>query len=82
VLRLESCLLDIEASVDAVLVLTHATPARALRAYFCDVPVVDCMGEASSPETLALASNRPSVLEIKQQVGGGWVETIHFLDAD
>ncbi|KAJ8601784.1 hypothetical protein CTAYLR_007872 [Chrysophaeum taylorii] len=77
--RLETVLLDIEASVDSVLIVTHATPARALRAYFKNIRVIDCMGPSTSPETKALADAVPAVLELGPKVGGGWLETIHVL---
>lgn len=77
--RLESVLLDIEASVDPVLVITHATPARALRAYFKNINVEKCMGSSTSPESKALADAVPAVLELKPKVGGGWAETVHVI---
>lgn len=77
--RLESCILDLEASVDPVLIITHATPARALRAYFMNIPVAECMGAATSAQTQALANRQPAVLEIRGKIGGGWGEKIHML---
>ena len=46
--RLEPCLLEIEASMEPVLVLAHGSPCRALRAYFLGIELVSCMGPASS----------------------------------
>jgi len=77
--RLESCILDLEASVDPILIITHATPARALRAYFLGIDVARCMGATTSPETKALANREPAVLELRARVGGGWAERVHFL---
>ena len=77
--RLEGCLLDVEASVEPTLVLTHATPARALRAYFCDINVVQCMGPGTSDGALALKGSDHCVVELRALVGGGYSETIHRL---
>lgn len=77
--RLESAILDIEASVDPVLVITHATPARALRAYFKNIPVMHVQGATTSPETKALADAVPAVLELAPKIGGGWQETVHLM---
>mmetsp|Transcript_4741 Transcript_4741/g.6719 ORF Transcript_4741/g.6719 Transcript_4741/m.6719 type:complete len:505 (-) Transcript_4741:415-1929(-) len=77
--RLESACLDIEASVDPVLIITHATPARALRAYFKNIDVVKCMGQTTSPETRALADSEPAVLELIANFGGGFIENVHFI---
>ena len=75
--RLEPVLFDIEASVDPVLVLSHATPCRALRAYFVGCEVEKCMGAATSPSTRALANEAHSAVELLPKVGGGWLERIH-----
>mmetsp|Transcript_60499 Transcript_60499/g.100429 ORF Transcript_60499/g.100429 Transcript_60499/m.100429 type:complete len:463 (+) Transcript_60499:71-1459(+) len=81
--RLEPCLLDLEASMDSVLVLSHGSPCRALRAYFMGCPVVACMGVASSAASMALAEESECIVELVPKVGGGWVETIHDLsDSD
>jgi len=77
--RLESVVLDLEASVDPVLLVTHATPARVLRAYFKNIAVDHVIGEASSLETKALADAAPAVLELKPKVGGGFAESVHWL---
>eukprot|EP00966_Prymnesium_polylepis_P168384 3893188-Prymnesium_polylepis.1 len=77
--RLEPCLLDIEASMEPVLVLAHGSPCRALRAYFLGCPVEECMGAASSDAAKALANETHAVVELTPRVGGGWNEIIHTL---
>ena len=77
--RLEPCVVDVEASVDPCLILTHATPARALRAYFRNLDVQDAVSaspradEASS----ALSGMSSAFVEINANVGGGWSEKVH-----
>ena len=65
--------------VDASLVLTHATPARALRAYFHNIAVVECMGPSTSEPTRALAGRDHCVVELRALVGGGYSEKVHIL---
>ena len=78
--RLESTILDIEASVDPVLLVTHATPARLLRAYFKNILLDDVIGkDTTSPETQALADNAPAVLELRPKLGGGYTEKVHWI---
>ncbi|KAL1525407.1 hypothetical protein AB1Y20_020266 [Prymnesium parvum] len=77
--RLESSLLEIEASMEPVLVLAHGSPCRALRAYFLSLEIEKCMGAASSEGAIALANESESVVELVPKVGGGFVETIHHL---
>ena len=77
--RLESVVLDLEASVDPVLLVTHATPARVLRAYFQNIDVGEVLGETSSNETKALADSAPAVLELRPKIGGGFQESVHWL---
>ena len=78
--RLEPCLLNIEATMEPVLVLAHATPCRALRAYFLGIPVDACMEAATSPAASALANEASCVVELRPKgIGGGWTETIHEL---
>lgn len=80
VARLESTILDVEASVDPVLIVTHATPARALRAYFLGLNVADCLAaNDASPQTSALANKDAAILEIRAKMSGAWEETIHVL---
>mmetsp|Transcript_59833 Transcript_59833/g.129646 ORF Transcript_59833/g.129646 Transcript_59833/m.129646 type:complete len:457 (-) Transcript_59833:185-1555(-) len=76
--RLEPCLLEIEASTTAVLVIAHATPCRALRAYFLGLAVSKCMMAASSPGARALSDAEPCVVELTP-VRGRYQETIHRL---
>ncbi|KAJ8599459.1 hypothetical protein CTAYLR_008050 [Chrysophaeum taylorii] len=76
--RLEACILDIEASVDPILIITHATPARALRAYFQNIDLSQSlMGHPHSPPAKALANRQPAVLEQRAKLGGGWEEQVH-----
>jgi len=77
--RLEPSLLEIEASTEPVLVISHATPCRALRAYFLGLPVMKCMEAASSPGASALADVIPCVLELNLN-RGHFEETVHFLE--
>jgi len=77
--RLEPSLLEIEASMEPVLVLAHGSPCRALRAYFLNIPVEECMGVASSDGASALANEKHAVVELLPKVGGGWQEVIHHL---
>eukprot|EP00448_Togula_jolla_P019208 CAMPEP_0170580984 /NCGR_PEP_ID=MMETSP0224-20130122/6799_1 /TAXON_ID=285029 /ORGANISM="Togula jolla, Strain CCCM 725" /LENGTH=472 /DNA_ID=CAMNT_0010904093 /DNA_START=1 /DNA_END=1419 /DNA_ORIENTATION=+ len=77
--RLETSLLEIEASIEPVLVISHATPCRALRAYFLGLPVVKCMEAASSDGASCLADERPCVLELNPY-RGRYEETVHFLE--
>jgi len=77
--RLESCLLDVEAAVDPVLLVTHATAARALRAYFHNIDLAEIVGDTTSPETRALADAAPAVLELRPKIGGGFLERIHWI---
>ena len=80
--RLENVLIDIEASVAPTLVITHATPARALRAFFLDKSDVKVVEEAATTEgPRALAGSKYAVVEILATVAGGYSETIHALDA-
>jgi len=77
--RLEPCLLEMEGSTDPVLVIAHAMPCRALRAYFLGLPVTKCMESDSSEAAGALADARPCVLELNP-VRGRFQEIIHVLD--
>ena len=79
--RLEPCLLEIEASMEPVLVLAHSGPCRALRAYFTNCAVVRCMGAASSPGALALANEAHKLVQLVPSVSGGHIETIVDLEA-
>jgi broad specificity phosphatase PhoE len=79
--RLEPCVLDIEASMEPVLILAHGTPCRALRAYFMRIPVVECMGAASSPAALALTNASNCVVELRPSISGRWTEHIHQVGA-
>ena len=79
VARLESTVLDLEASVDPVLIVTHATPARALRAYFKNIDVFRLATHPSGPEALALADAAPAVLECNQTMSGNYTEHIHWI---
>uniref|UniRef100_A0A7S4B7U4 6-phosphofructo-2-kinase domain-containing protein n=1 Tax=Chrysotila carterae TaxID=13221 RepID=A0A7S4B7U4_CHRCT len=78
--RLEPVLLEIEASMDPVLVLSHSLPCRALRAYFLGIEVASCMGAASSSAALALVNDSHSVVELKPRMGGSFSEEIHKLE--
>ncbi len=75
--RLEPILLDVEASFQPVIVLAHAAPCRALRAYFLSCDLVRCMGAASSPGAKALEHESRCVVEVLPEVGGGWIEKFH-----
>lgn len=80
--RLESCVLDFEAAVDPVLIVTHRAPARALRAYFLGtrVKAENERRREEEEEELRLKGEMPrSILEIRGKVGGGWEEKIHRL---
>mmetsp|Transcript_17705 Transcript_17705/g.38800 ORF Transcript_17705/g.38800 Transcript_17705/m.38800 type:complete len:483 (+) Transcript_17705:73-1521(+) len=79
--RLEPCLLDIEGSVDPVLVISHVGPCRALRAYFLGYDVAKTMLKPSSEGALSLANRTQSAVELHPKVGGGWEERIHNLKA-
>ena len=74
--RLEPCLLEIEASMEPVLVLAHSGPCRALRAYFMGCAVEKVMGKASSPGACALANEAHKVVELVPMVAGGFSENI------
>ena len=79
--RLEPCLLEIEASMEPVLVLAHSGPCRALRAYFLALAdVASCMGAATSVAARALADEAHSVVELVPTVGGGYTETVVDLE--
>ena len=65
-----------QASMEPVLVLAHSGPCRALRAYFLSVAVDQCMGAVTSPGACALADELHSVVELRQQEGGGYCESI------
>jgi len=78
--RLETVVMDLEASVDPVLVVCHATPARALRAYFKNIDVFDIStGLGGDPATKALADAAPAVLEVRQSMSGAYDEIIHWI---
>lgn len=77
--RLEPCVLDIEASMEPVLILAHSTPCRALRAYFMRIPVEECMGAASSPAACALTNASNCVVELRPSISGRWKELVHQL---
>jgi len=79
--RLEPCVLDIEASMEPVLILAHATPCRALRAYFMRIPVEECMGAASSAAACALTNASNCVVELRPSISGRWTEQVHQLVA-
>mmetsp|Transcript_5791 Transcript_5791/g.8561 ORF Transcript_5791/g.8561 Transcript_5791/m.8561 type:complete len:482 (+) Transcript_5791:117-1562(+) len=79
VTRLESVVMDIEAAIDPVLVITHATPARALLAYFKNASVLECASPASSPEASALADKEPAVIEIRSSFSGYPTFKIHWI---
>mmetsp|Transcript_24035 Transcript_24035/g.74106 ORF Transcript_24035/g.74106 Transcript_24035/m.74106 type:complete len:457 (-) Transcript_24035:39-1409(-) len=80
--RLENVLIDIEASVAPTLVITHATPARALRAFFLDKADVKVVEESATTEgPRALAGSKYAVVEIMATVAGGYSENVHLLDA-
>eukprot|EP00908_Phaeocystis_cordata_P013140 Transcript_24172.p1 GENE.Transcript_24172~~Transcript_24172.p1 ORF type:complete len:504 (+),score=199.17 Transcript_24172:118-1629(+) len=79
--RLEPCLLEIEASMEPVLVLAHSGPCRALRTYFLALAdVASCMGAATSVAARALADEAHSVVELVPTVGGGYTETVVDLE--
>ena len=79
--RLWPCVLEIEASMEPVLVLAHAGPCRALRAYFKNLHVVECMGAATSPGSQALANHSHKVVSLVPNINsGGFVETIIDLE--
>ena len=81
--RLEPCLLEIEASMEPVLVLAHSGPCRALRTYFLGLAnVASCMGAATSPVARALADESHKVVELSPTVGGGYMESIVDLEGD
>ena len=67
--------------MEPTLVITHATPARALRAYFLNKSPERCManvhGHSEVPR--ALAGYDHCVIELNATVGGGYTETIHRL---
>ena len=78
--RLEPVIIDIEGSVAPTLVITHATPARALLAYMHNRPrvrVVDETATTEAPRTLAGAD--AAVIEVRATVAGGYSETVHLL---
>ena len=69
-------------SVAPTLVITHATPARALLAYMHNRPrvrVVDETATTEAPRTLAGAD--AAVIEVRAIVAGGYSETVHLLPA-
>ena len=74
---LEPVIIDIEGSVAPTLVITHATPARALLAYMHNRPrvrvVVDETATTEAPRTLAGAD--AAVIEVRATVAGGYSET-------
>lgn len=78
--RLEACVLEVEASTEPVLIVAHATPCRALRAYFLGLPVAECMCPASSRAAEALANASRSVVELLPALFGKWSEEIHTLE--
>ena len=61
--RLESVLLDIEASMQPVLVLAPPTPLRLLRAYLLGLDVASSMHAASAPGAAALDGTAKAMLE-------------------
>mmetsp|Transcript_22540 Transcript_22540/g.72516 ORF Transcript_22540/g.72516 Transcript_22540/m.72516 type:complete len:486 (+) Transcript_22540:24-1481(+) len=77
--RLETVVLDLESSVDPVLVVCHATPARALRAYFKNIDVFDISRHVMDPESQALADAAPAVLEVRQSMSGHYSEKVHWI---
>ena len=79
--RLEPCLLEIEASMEPVLVLAHSGPCRALRAYFMGCAVEKVMGKASSPGACALANTGHKLVELVPMVAGGFSENILDLES-
>jgi len=79
VTRLESAVLDIEASVDPVLVVSHATPLRALRAYFRDIDVLHTMGQLTSEPTKALADLAPAIIELRPRMTARVTEKVIWL---
>jgi len=38
------------------------------------------MGATTSEATLALVNEKDAVVELAPKPGGGWVETVHYLD--
>ena len=54
-----------------------ASPLRILLSSFS---FKECMGATTSEATLALVNEKDAVVELAPKPGGGWVETVHYLD--
>uniref|UniRef100_A0A7S3FKP2 Uncharacterized protein n=1 Tax=Haptolina ericina TaxID=156174 RepID=A0A7S3FKP2_9EUKA len=63
--RLEGSILEIEASMQPVLVVAHQAPCRALRTYFMNLDVSEHMRPNSSEGAASLSNNSRSVLELE-----------------
>ena len=75
--RLESALLEVEAATEPVVVIAHAAPCRALRAYFLDSDVTAALAAPRAGDALADAA--AGVVVLRPRFGAGWDERVHEL---